>query len=79
MFVLPDPGQKEIAYIAVFNFNSEQSANKTISLERAGLDGTAHYSVSDLWEGKHSEISGALMVDLDPAESKIFRLRLLNR
>ncbi|WP_019635809.1 alpha-galactosidase [Paenibacillus fonticola] len=78
VFVLPDPKQQDSAYIAVFNFDAEQPAQKTISLKRAGLDGTARYNVSDLWESKHSQTSGDLTVNLEPAESKIFKLQREN-
>lgn len=73
VFVLESPEEKSF-YLAVFNFDSAQAAEKSISLERAGLNANALYNVQDLWEGSQGETSGELIVSLEPAESKIFRL-----
>ncbi|SDC54977.1 hypothetical protein SAMN05428987_1744 [Paenibacillus sp. CF095] len=73
VFVLESPEEKS-SYLAVFNFDSAQAAEKSISLERAGLNANALYNVQDLWEGSQGETSGELIVSLEPAESKIFRL-----
>lgn len=62
-------------YLAVFNFDAVQPAHKSISLERAGLDAGAAYSLRDLWEGVDGEVpDGVLPVTLEPAESKIYKL-----
>ncbi|MNP64546.1 hypothetical protein D3C76_1600500 [compost metagenome] len=73
MFVLESPEEK-CFYLAVFNFDAAQAAEKSISLKRAGLNANALYNVQDLWEGSQGETSGELIVSLEPAESKIFRL-----
>ncbi|WP_432749988.1 hypothetical protein [Paenibacillus amylolyticus] len=73
VFVLESPEEKGF-YLAVFNFDAEQAAVKSISLKRAGLNANALYNVQDLWEGSQGETSGELTVSLEPAESKIFRL-----
>ena len=75
-FVLIPADQDTVAYLAVFNLDGKQSARKSLSLERAGLDPTQQYSVSDLWEGTNSEVVKELTVDLEPAESKIFKLNI---
>ncbi|OBZ11753.1 alpha-galactosidase [Bacillus sp. FJAT-27264] len=73
LFVL-EATEENAFYLAVFNFDAAQAAHKSISLERAGLDGTARYSLQDLWEGSQGEAAGVLTLNLEPAESKIFKL-----
>jgi len=73
VFVLESPEEKGF-FLAVFNFDAAQAAEKSISLKRAGLNANALYNVQDLWEGSQGETSGELIVSLEPAESKIFRL-----
>ncbi|GJM77740.1 hypothetical protein HMSSN139_02360 [Paenibacillus sp. HMSSN-139] len=78
VFVLEAPGSGtnggDALYVAAFNFDGTTAARKTISLARAGLDPKAYYRVVDLWEGKEHEAAGQLVVDLAPAEAKIFKL-----
>ncbi|MFF2909013.1 alpha-galactosidase [Paenibacillus sp. NPDC057934] len=73
VFVL-EATEENAFYLAVFNFDAAQAAHKSISLERAGLDGTARYSLQDLWESSQGEAAGVLTLNLEPAESKIFKL-----
>ncbi|MCF7754123.1 alpha-galactosidase [Paenibacillus xylanexedens] len=73
VFVLESLEEKSF-YLAVFNFDAAQAAEKSILLKRAGLNANALYNVQDLWEGSQGETSGELIVSLEPAESKIFRL-----
>ncbi|NUU59416.1 alpha-galactosidase [Paenibacillus agri] len=75
LFVL-EATEENAFYLAVFNFDAAQAAHKSISLERAGLDGTARYSLQDLWEGSQGEAAGVLTLNLEPAESKIFKLTI---
>jgi len=75
-FVLIPADQDTIAYIAVFNLDGKQSSLKSVSLERAGLNPAHRYSVSDLWEGTNIEVVKELTVDLEPAESRIFKLNI---
>ncbi|MGG6310836.1 alpha-galactosidase [Paenibacillus macerans] len=78
VFVLADPAKERGAsmYVAVFNFDPAGAVRKTVSLTRAGLDKGVRYRVSDLWEGTESEAIGELVVDLEPAEAKIFKVFL---
>ncbi|WP_152391934.1 alpha-galactosidase [Paenibacillus guangzhouensis] len=73
VFVLNVP-EKNAFYLAIFNFDLEQAAQKSVSLVRAGLDAEAQYVLNDLWEGIEGATSGVLDITLEPAESKIFRL-----
>ena len=61
-------------YVAVFNFDGTRGARKTVSLSRAGLNPKVLYRVDDLWEGTEQETAGELVVDLKPAEAKLFKL-----
>lgn len=72
-FVLEDT-EDNTFYLAVFNYDAVNSAHKSISLERAGLKGQTAYQLIDLWEGTPGEAVGELVVTLEPAESKIFKL-----
>ncbi|MBM7565785.1 S-layer homology domain-containing protein [Paenibacillus sacheonensis] len=71
-FVLRDGSD---AYLAVFNYNPSQAADKTIDLARAGLTAGQSYTLLDLWSGDSSTLSsGSLALTLQPAGSKLFRL-----
>jgi hypothetical protein len=72
-FVLED-AEDNVFYLAVFNYDAANSAHKSISLERAGLNSQIPYQLHDLWEGTQGETVGELVVSLGPAESKIFKL-----
>jgi hypothetical protein len=72
-FVLED-AEDNVFYLAVFNYDAANSAHKSISLERAGLNSQVAYQLLDLWEGTQGEAAGELAVTLEPAESKIFKL-----
>lgn len=66
-------------YIAVFNFDGQQSVRKSVPLHRAGLAPGGIYDAFDLWEGTASEVQEELAVSLEPAESKLFKLTLKNK
>ncbi|MEK3984211.1 alpha-galactosidase [Paenibacillus sp. FSL K6-3166] len=72
-FVLED-AEDNVFYLAVFNYDAANSAHKSISLERAGLNSQVAYQLLDLWEGTQGQAAGELAVMLEPAESKIFKL-----
>lgn len=73
VFVLNVP-EENAFYLAIFNFDLEQAAQKSVLLARASLDAEAQYVLNDLWEGTEGAVSGVLDITLEPAESKIFRL-----
>ncbi|MET3548589.1 hypothetical protein ABID47_005219 [Paenibacillus favisporus] len=73
-FMLADPDEEGTVYLAVFNFDGKQAANKTVALNRLGLEPLATYRVTDLWEGTESEASGEVRISLEPAESTILML-----
>ncbi|WP_235439993.1 alpha-galactosidase [Paenibacillus sp. DMB20] len=73
-FVLTHPREAGTTYIAVFNFDGAEFVQKTVSLERCGLEAHASYTVLDVWEGTASQSEGTLVVELAPAESKILKL-----
>jgi alpha-galactosidase len=73
VFVL-NIAEEHAFYLAVFNFDPEQAAQKSVSLARAGLDAEAQYALKDLWEGIEGTVSGMLAVTLEPAEAKIYKL-----
>lgn len=72
-FVLNDNGTY---YVAVFNYSSASSMAKSVDLARAGLSGSSAYLRTDLWTGAEDKVSGAMQVNLQPAESKLFKLQL---
>ncbi|WP_163881214.1 alpha-galactosidase [Paenibacillus favisporus] len=74
VFMLADPDEEGTVYLAVFNFDGKQAADKTVPLDRLGLDPLAAYRVTDLWEGTESEVSGEVRLSLEPAESTILKL-----
>ncbi len=65
-------------YVAVFNYNAAQPAVRNIDLQRLGLDAGAKYRIFDLWEQTDKEGQGNLSVDLEPAQSKLFRIEIKN-
>lgn len=60
-------------YLAVFNFGA--SGTRSLALERAGLDATAEYTVTDLWSGAQSTARGTLSVPVDAGFARLFALR----
>lgn len=61
-------------YIAVFNYNKDESVEKTISVERLGLPIEVAYTLYDLWEQTAYPSTGEIHVCLEPGMSKIFKL-----
>ncbi|MFD0696624.1 alpha-galactosidase [Paenibacillus sp. GCM10027628] len=61
-------------FIAVFNYDKNETIQKTIPMERLGLPNHEAYSLYDLWEEETvQQLSGDINVRLEPAESKIFK------
>lgn len=62
-------------YVAVFNFDAEAAAKRTLSLARLGIDaGASKATVRELWTDEESRLEAgatALTVRLEPAESKL--------
>ena len=58
--------------IAVFNY-AAVATNETVNLVRAGLP-PGKYTVTNLWDGTTSMVSGSLNVSLNAKQSKLFRL-----
>ncbi|MWV47212.1 alpha-galactosidase [Paenibacillus sp. HJL G12] len=73
-FLLTHPNDPDSVYLAVFNFDADSPAQKSVAMERLGLDQAAFYQVYDLWEGMESEAGARVTVSLEPAESKILKL-----
>ncbi|GGA30193.1 carbohydrate-binding protein [Paenibacillus physcomitrellae] len=73
-FVLEDGG---VFYLATFNY-SGTDVNRTIDLERSGLQGSASYKLTDLWTGESSTVNGTFDVNLPGASSKLFKIEPLN-
>ena len=61
-------------YLALFNYSATSSAERTIDLERAGLNAAQPYSLKDLWTGTVSSVSGSWSVTLEAAESRLVKL-----
>ncbi|MDR6553169.1 alpha-galactosidase [Paenibacillus qinlingensis] len=61
-------------FIAVFNFNKEETVEAVIQLDRLGLPRDMTYSLHDLWEETDIPSTGDIRVRLEPAESKILKL-----
>lgn len=71
-FVLQDGTD---TYVAVFNYNANQAADKTIDLARLGLAADKSYTLLDLWSGDSSTTNGgSLALTLQAAGSKLFKL-----
>ncbi|MFD2328023.1 carbohydrate-binding protein [Cohnella sp. GCM10020058] len=62
-------------YLAVFNYSGTSSKSMTVNLSRAGLSGTAAYTVTNLWDGTTSSATGNLSVTLAANQSKLFKLQ----
>lgn len=62
-------------YVAVFNYDANNPLVESIDLGHAGLSSSNNYTVTDLWTGTTSQASGSLPVNLNPAESTIFKLQ----
>jgi Alpha galactosidase C-terminal beta sandwich domain len=62
-------------YLAVFNYDGSNPLVQSIDLGHAGLSSTANYTVTDLWTGATSNAAGNLSVNLNPAESTIYKLQ----
>ena len=64
-------------YLAVFNYDPSNPLSTTINLANAGLSGSANYTVTDLWHPSNTptQASGSLSVNLNPAESTIYKLQ----
>lgn len=61
-------------YLALFNYSLTSARTVSLSLARAGLSGSATYTVSDLWSGTTSTASGTLNVQLAAGQSKLLKL-----
>jgi hypothetical protein len=62
-------------YLAVFNYDGNNALTESIDLAHAGLSGSAHYTVTDLWTGATTKANGSLQVNLEAAESTIYKLQ----
>jgi Alpha galactosidase C-terminal beta sandwich domain len=62
-------------YLAVFNYDGNSPMVQSIDLGHAGLSSSAKYTVTDLWTGVTSSATGSLSVNLNPAESTIYKLQ----
>ncbi|NUU80284.1 S-layer homology domain-containing protein [Paenibacillus xylanilyticus] len=70
-FVLKDG---EDYYLAIFNYSAANSTARTVDFERAGLNASQSYSLTDLWSGEVSSVSGSWSAALEPAESRLVKL-----
>ena len=62
-------------YVAVFNYDGSNPLVENIDLAHAGLSGSTKYTVTDLWTGATSTTTGSLAVNLNAAESTIYKLQ----
>jgi hypothetical protein len=62
-------------YLAVFNYDGNNALTESIDLAHAGLSGSANYTVTDLWTGSTTKANGSLQVNLESAESTIYKLQ----
>jgi hypothetical protein len=67
--------QGNVYYVAVFNYDISNPLSTTVDLGRAGLNNSTTYSVTDLWTGATSSVTGSLPVSLGAAESTILKLQ----
>jgi hypothetical protein len=64
----------DASYLAVFNFNRDGKKTMTIDLARAGLDPEKTYRMVNLIDSRETAVSGAVSLELEPAEPRIFKL-----
>ncbi|GGG78954.1 CBM35 domain-containing protein [Paenibacillus radicis (ex Gao et al. 2016)] len=73
VFVLQD---KKDYYLAVFNYTNE-AAVKTVDLKRAlGVTATAKVELTDVWTGTKVEVKDSLQVNLEGAQSKLYKIKV---
>lgn len=68
---------EDIVHVAVFNYDGELAAGKSVDLERLGLPAGAAYRCEELWTKKVRDVSGRVELQLAPAESVMLRLERL--
>jgi hypothetical protein len=62
-------------YLAIFNYTASP-VSQTVNLNRAGLP-SGNYVATNLWDGTSSLVGGALPVNLNAKQAKLFRLKLV--
>ncbi|WP_309121213.1 alpha-galactosidase [Paenibacillus sp.] len=65
-------------WVAAFNYDPNAGIRKELSLEELGISETGALSVADVWSGAEQVVeAGArrLLVELEPAEAKLLRIR----
>jgi hypothetical protein len=67
--------QNHAAYVAVFNFDPDHPAARTLGFDRLGLDTARVYAVHDLWTGLDTTARTALSLVLPPGGSTIVCMR----
>ena len=72
------PEGGEVIHVAVFNYDMERSAAKTVDLGRIGLPAGTAYRCEELWSKATSSVEGTLEVTLAPAESIMLQLNAIS-
>ncbi|WP_336788189.1 CBM35 domain-containing protein [Paenibacillus sp. MMO-177] len=73
IFVLQD---KKDYYLAVFNYTND-AVTKTVDLKRAlGVSAAAKVELTDAWTNSKVEANDSLQVQLDGAQSKLYKVRI---
>jgi len=77
VFVLVSDAQST-AWLAIFNYG-QTAVVKEVDLARAGLKAQTWYQATDLWSGLLTKVNGALTVQLNGPEAKLFQLQPLQQ
>jgi tRNA-dihydrouridine synthase len=64
----------DVLYLAVFNFSKDKPKTMKLELERIGLDPEKTYRMLNMITNKEETVSGAITVELEAAEPKIFKM-----
>lgn len=60
-------------YLAVFNYTNAP-VSKTVDFARVGIPSSSKVKVTDLWTNASSQAAGQLKVDLNGAQSKLYKI-----
>ncbi|MFC5648350.1 alpha-galactosidase [Paenibacillus solisilvae] len=65
---------QEVIYVAIFNYDKEQAADKFVDLTRMGLSAETEWRCEELWSQEVKQVKGDLQAALAPAESVMLKL-----
>ncbi len=67
---------EECVYLAVFNFNKEESLNGSVDFERLGIDSTVSLSVKELWTSEFSiSEDEKIHYNVPPQDVRVYKIQ----